>query len=244
LQDYDAQRSFSKLRTTTGHLYQHRKMLKEAEIAYRQSLVLWPGNPESLNALSGMLWERGDYDGVIKMIEPANAEDPNNFSLWRVRVFAEKRKELADEIRGLTDALEKNPKDRENTLKLIDLYTASGETNKITLVLDKTLELFRDDPGFLRKAVEYGEKNNIPAQEVAAAQMLVSTGTNSGEDYLLLARALFRNNDKTNFYPAARTAIQKGGLPMREAIFAHPLFAPWRGDEEFKKLRNPLPEKK
>ena len=239
-QDYDAQRSFSKLRTTTGHLYQHWKMLKEAEISYRQSLVLWPGNPESLNALSGMLWELGDFDGVIKLIEPANAGDPNNFPLWRLRVFAEKRKELAGEITGLADALEKNPEDRDKTLKLLELYTGTGETNKITGLLDKSVEMFPDDPGFLRKAVQFGEMNSLPAQEVAAAKKLVAAGTNSGDDYLLLARACFRNNDKTNFYSAAGTAIKKGGLPMREAVFDHPLFAPWRQENEFKKLRDPL----
>jgi tetratricopeptide (TPR) repeat protein len=239
-QDYDAQRSFSKLRTTTGHLYQHWKMLEEAEAAYRESLVLWPGNPESLNALSGMLWDRGDFAGVIKLLEPANAADPNNFPLWRMRVFAEKRKELQGEISGLSDALEKKPEDRDKTLKLLDLYTSTGETNKITGLLDKSAELFQGDLEFLRKAIQFGEMNNLPAQEVAAAQKLVAAGTNSGDDFLLLARASFRKNDKTNFYQAARTAITKGGLPMREAVFEHPLFAPWRQEEEFKKLRDPL----
>jgi len=239
--DYDAQRSFSKLRTTTGHIYQHWKMLKEAEAAYRQSLAMWPGNPESLSALNAMLWERGDFEGVIKMMEPVNAADPNNFPLWRMRVFAEKRKELEGDIRGLTDSLAKDPKDRDKTGKLLELYTSTGETNKITGLLDKSVEVFRDDPEFLRKAVQFGEMNSLPAQEVAAAKKLVAPGTNSGDDYLLLARAFFKNNDKTNFYPAARTAIRKGGLPMREAIFEHPLFAPWRQDEEFKSLHSPLP---
>ena len=239
-QDYDAQRSFSKLRTTTGHLYQHWKMLDEAETAYRQSLALWSGNPESLNALSGMLWDRGDFEGVIKLLEPANAADSNNFPLWRMRVFAEKRKELQGEITGLADALEKNPKDRDKTLKLLELYTNTGETNKITGLLDKSVELFQGDLEFLRKAVQFGEMNNLPAQEVVAAQKLVAAGTNSGDDSLLLARASFRKNDKTNYYQAARTAITKGGLPMREAVFDHPLFAPWRQEEEFKKLRDPL----
>lgn len=241
-EDFDAQRSFSKLRTTTGNLYKHWKMPKEAEIAYRQSLLLWPGNPESINGLNNLLWDRGDYDGVIKILEPANAADPNNFHLWRLRVFAEKRKELEGDIRKLTDELEKNPKDREKTEKLMELYTSTGETNKMTELLAKSVELFPDDPDFLRKAAQYGEMNNLPVQEVAAAQKLVAAGTNSADDYLLLARAFFRNNDKTNFYSAARTAIQKGGLPIREAIFDHPLFAPWREEDEFKKLKNPLPE--
>lgn len=240
LADYDAQRSFSKLRTTGGNIYRHRKMLKEAELAYRQSLLLWPGNPESLNALSGILWDRGDTEGAIKIIEAANRLDPNNFPLWRLRAFAEKRKELAGDIRDLSAALKKDPKDREKTESLLQIYTSIGETNKITELLASSVKAFHDDPEFLRQAIQIGEINNMPPQEVAAAQALVATGTNAGDDYLLLARAYFRNNDKTNFFPAARTAIEKGGLPIREAIFEHPLFAPWRKDPEFEALKNPL----
>lgn len=239
--DYDAQRSFSKLRTTGGNLYNHRKMLKEAEIAFRQSLVLWPGNPESLNTLSGILWDRGDYGGVIKLLEPANADDPNNFSLWRMRAFAEKRKELEGEICELQTDVEKSPDDRDKTGRLLELYYKTGDTNKTTELLTRAVETFQGDPDFLRTAIQYGEMSGLPAQELAAAKRLAAVGTNAGDDYLLLARAYFRNNDKTNFYSAAKVAIQKGGLPMREAIFEHPLFAPWRGEEEFKALQNPLP---
>ena len=241
-EDYDAQRSFSKLRTTTAHLYMHWKKPREAEIAFRQSLLLWPGNPESINGLNTLLWERGDYDEVIKVLEPANAADPNNFQLWRLRIYAEKRKELEGDIRKLTGDLQKNPKDREKTEKLLELYTSTGESNKIAEVLGGAADVFQDVPEFLHKAIQYAEANALPLQELALAQKLVAGGTNSADDYLLLARAFFRNNDKTHFYPTARTAIQKGGIPIQEAIFEHPLFAPWREDAEFQKLKNPAPE--
>ncbi len=246
--DFDAQRSFSKLRTTAGNIYKHWKMLKEAEYAYRQALVLWPGNPESLNAMNGMLWDRSDYDGVIKLLEPANDADPNNFPLWRMRAFAEKRKELEGDIKALQESLAKNPKDQEKTTKLLEIYYNTGETNRTSELLSRAVETFQDDPEFLRKAVEYGEINALAVPELAAAKKLVSSGTNAptnaANDYLLLARAAFKNNDKTNFYAAARMAIQLGGLPIREAIFQHPLFEPWRKDEEFQKLQSSLPGKK
>jgi hypothetical protein len=82
--------------------------------------------------------------------------------------------------------------------------------------------------------------NALPDRELDAAKMLAVVGTNAGESQLLLARAWFRNNNKTNFYATARTAIEKGGLPVREAFFSLPLFAPWREEEEFKKLQSPV----
>lgn len=238
--DFDAQRSFSKLRTTTGNLYKHRKMLKEAEAAYRQSLALWPGNPESLNALSNILWDRGDYDAVVKILEPATAADPDNFPLLRLWAFAEKRKELDGEIREVRASLEKNPKDQEKAGKLLELYSSTGDTNELSEFLSQAVETFGDNPKFLRTAAQYAEANDLPASELAAARKLVAGATNTGDDYLLLARACFRNNDKTNFYSAAKTAIEKGGLPIREAIMGYPLFTPWREEEEFKKLKAPL----
>ena len=234
--DYDAQRSFSKLRTTTGHLYRHRKMLKEAELAYRQSLILWPGNPESLNAMSTMLWDRGDFDGVIKILEAANAEDPNDMALWRLRAIAEKRKEFEGEILSARTALEKNPKDMEKAEKLLELYYSTGDTNKTSELLKTAVETFGDNPEFLLKAVQFSEANALPERELEAAKRLATAGTNAGDDLLCLACAYYRNNDKTNFYSTARTAIEKGGIPVREAIISHPLFAPWREDEDFKKL--------
>jgi tetratricopeptide (TPR) repeat protein len=235
--DFDAQRSFSKLRTTTGHLYRHRKMLKEAEIAYRQSLALWPGNPESLNAMSAMLWDRNDFDGVIQLLVPANNEDINNLGLWRLRAVAEKRKEMEISIQEVRAEVEKNPKDLEKTEKLLELYYSVGDTNKSSELLKSSLARFSDNSDFLTKAIQFSEMNVLPERELEAAKLLVAVSTNAGDSLLALARAWCRNNDKTNFYATARAAVEKGGLPVSEALFTQPVFIRWRWEEEFQKLR-------
>ena len=237
--DFDARRSFSKLRTTTANLYRHRKMMKEAEIAYRQSLVLWSGNPESLNAMSAILWERSDCDGVIRLIEVANLEDINNIGLWRLRAIAEKRKELEGEIRDARADLAKVPDDPEKTEKLLALYYTTGDTNSTSDLLASSVKQFYTNADFLKKAVRYSEMSEMPNRELDAAKMLATVATNPGDAQFLLARAWFRNNDKTNFFSAAREAVRLGGIPVREAILAEPLFAPWREDEEFKNLKSP-----
>jgi len=237
--DYDAQRSFSKLRTTTAHIYRHRKMDREAELAYRQSLVLWPANPESLNELTGILWERGDFDGSLELIKVANASDMNNMGLWRLRAIAEKRKELDGEIQVLCGELEKNPINREKTEQLLGLYHAINDTNRSSALLESSIQAFTNDEEFLVRAARFGEMSAMPKRELEAAKALALVSTNAGDANLLLCRAYFRNDDKTNFFSAARTAIEKGGLPAREALFEDPLFAPWRQEEEFQKLRGP-----
>lgn len=234
--DLDAQRSFSKLRSTSGNIYTYRKMRKEAEFAYRQALQLWSGNPDALNGLSELLWDRGDFDGVIELLSIATAADPNNFQLWRLRTMAEKRKQLEGEIHLLEATLAQQPRSREVTEKLLDLYSTVGETVRAAKLLDRALAQFREDPDFLRLAANYSDINGLLPQQLTAAKNLVLIEASNGENFLILARAAFRNNDKKTFYSAARRAIELSGLPMQEAIQQSPLFHSWKKDPEFKKL--------
>ena len=74
--DFDAQRSFSKLRQTIANIYRHRGMSVEAERAYREALALWPGNAEAhrrahLLSLGSRGFRRGDCNlrpGAGRMI--------------------------------------------------------------------------------------------------------------------------------------------------------------------------------
>jgi hypothetical protein len=53
---------------------------------------------------------------------------------------------------------------------------------------------------------------------------------------LILAKAAALNNDTDKFFPAAQSAIEKGGLPMREFIERQPLFKAMRSEPAYKKL--------
>ena len=234
--DYDAQRSFSKLRATAGNLYRHRKMEAEAERAYRGALQLWPGNGESLNALSTMLWERGDFDGVLALIQQALNADANNVALWHLFFLAEKRKELQSRITAGETALAKQPDDRKETEGLLALYAEAGDTNSVAALLGKSIPLLKNDPDFLRTAALYGQGGGLHDWEFAAATALVEVEPEAAENHLSLAKAALRSGKKTESLAAARTAVEKGGLPMREALAKSPEFEALRADPEFQAL--------
>jgi tetratricopeptide (TPR) repeat protein len=234
--DYDAQRSFSKLRASTGNLYRHRKMDAEAEQVYRQALELWPGNGESLNALNSMLWDRGDFDGVLAMLQPALDADPNNIGLWQMYFIAEKRKELQGAIAAGEEAVAKQPASVVDVQKLLELYASVGDTNKVSDLLGNSIPLLAKDAAFLRVAVEYGEAGSLPESELAAAKALVAVEPDVAENQLALARAALRNRKKEDFFAAARAAVEKGGLPMREAFTKSTEFDPVRNDPEFQAI--------
>jgi len=239
LRDYDAQRSFSKLRATAGNLYRHRKMDAEAERAYRQSLALWQGNGESLNGLSQMLWERGDFDGVIEMFNAAIEQDPNNIALWRMFLIAENRKKLQGQIAEREAALMKKPDSRDDAVALLELYSSSADEKALKACLEKSIKDFAKDPKYLRVAVDCAEASGFPVLELQAARTLAEVEPEEAENQYRLAKAAAQNNDKALCLAAAWRAIELGGLPMREGLAKAEVFDRYREDLDFQELLKP-----
>ena len=236
LKDYDAQRSFSKLRATAGNLYRHRKMDAEAERAYRQSLALWQGNGESLNGLSQMLWERGDFDGVIAMFQTAIDNDSNNIALWRMFLIAENRKKLQGQIAEREAALTKKPDSRDDAVALLELHSSSGDEKALKAFLEKSIKDFAKDPLFLKAAADCAEAAEMPALELEAARTLAAVEPEEAENQYRLAKAAAQSKDKALCLTAARRAIELGGLPMREGLAKAEVFDRYREDLDFQEL--------
>jgi tetratricopeptide (TPR) repeat protein len=234
--DFDAQRSFSKLRQTTANIYRHRGMSAQAEAAYREALALWPGNAEALVVLTSYFWDRGAFQEAIDLYDQALADDPNSIDLWRLRLYAEKRKETEGEIRALQETLAVQPASGEALRRLIQLYASVGETNKAEPLLLQAQSNFSQDADMLRFVVRYYEERGEMSKTLEPARRLTLVETSNVHNYLLLARACFVLNKKEEFYQAAQTAIRLGGPSFRNAFLNEPKFSTWKNDPEFKKL--------
>jgi tetratricopeptide (TPR) repeat protein len=234
--DFDAQRSFSKLRQSIANIYRHRKMSPEAERAYREALALWPGNAEAIALLTSYLWDRGDFEEAIALCDRALVDDPNSVDLWRLRVYAEKRKETEAEIRALRETLVSQPKSGQALRRLIELYSSVGDTNKATPLIEQVEGDFPDDADMLRFVIQYYEELGALPKTLDAARRLTLVETSNVQNYLLLARACFVLNKKEEFYEAASRAIQLGGSSLRRAFVNDPTFSRWKDDPEFKNL--------
>jgi hypothetical protein len=230
--DFDAQRSFSKLRATGGNLYRHRGMEEEAERAYRQALRLWVGNAESLTALGAMLWERGDFDGVIGLLEPALAEDPNNIGLWRMMIGSEERRKLQGEIERLEGLMAGDPGDAAAGWELLRIQAGLEDTNAVAGLIDRALEDGVDDRRFLFEASRSAGALGLSGRRLAAAQALVEADPATADHHLELAEALLGADRPDEAAAAARKAIELGGLPMREVVRRAPVFQPIREEIE------------
>jgi tetratricopeptide (TPR) repeat protein len=234
--DFDAKRSFSKLRATTGNLYRHRKMEVEAERAYRQSLQLWEGNGESISALSAMLWEREDFEGILEMLGNAAQEDPNNYSLWRMYFTAEKRQQMATRVAELHNALASGEPDEKVARELLELHSSLGDAKSLQDELEALLPKFNEHPAILRMAVRLAESAKLQKIGLDAARILVLVEPDDADNHLLLARLEIQGGQTNNAMEAARAAIMKGGLPIREALEKSKVFEPLWTLPEFESL--------
>jgi tetratricopeptide (TPR) repeat protein len=241
LKDYDARRSFSKLRQSLANIYRYRKMDKEAMAAYREAIELWPENLESILALSGYQWDQGDYDAPLRLFEKALDTDPNNFDALRLYSIAQLRQAADTEIRKLTEKLAAQPRSSETLRQLINLHDKIAETNKVKPLVERAFRDFPDDADMMRFLIEHYARVDEVAQSLEPAKRLTELESSNVNNHLLLVRAYFEKKDKEGFYKAAQRAIEVGGQGVRDAFSSEPQFVPWHKDPEFKKLLEPAP---
>jgi tetratricopeptide (TPR) repeat protein len=205
----------------------------EAERAYRQSLQLWEGSGESLSALTTMLWERRDFDGILAILGKALEEDPNNFGLWGLYFSTEKRQQMESRIAELQAVLESDQANESAARELLEIHASLGDAQALRKELDLMMPAFRENPGVLFMAASLAESAELHATGLEAARMLVVAEPDDAENQLLLARLAIREGQTNESLEAARAAVRNGGLPVREALQKLKVFEPLKGLLEF-----------
>ena len=235
-EDYDAQRSFSKLRNSTGNIYRARKMWPEAERAYRQALQLHPSNMETLVALSDILRAQKRWDEMSEIWNRALERDPANRSIQKARARVVRLREADREIAALQRDLSANPQNADAVSNLLRLYTESGQPEQAKMLLEESEKAFGDSPEFLKFAVDFCANNGQWQAGLAPARKLAVIATNDPNVLLALARFEFANRDTNAFLVSARKAIQLGGVQAKAALANDPMYAMVRGTPEFQQL--------
>ncbi len=235
-EDFDAKRSFSKLRNSTGNLYRARKMWPEAERAYRQALQLHPNNMESLIALSDILRMQKRWDEMAKIWDRAVAGDPTNRGVQKARQRVTRLREADREIEALRQELAANPQNPDAVSNLLRLYMETGQADEAKAQLEQSAAVFGDNQEFLKFAVDFCNSNGQWQAGLGPARKLAAVVTNDASVWMVLARMEFANRQMQSFLEAARKAIQLGGMQAKSGIANDPLYGMIRGTPEFRAL--------
>jgi tetratricopeptide (TPR) repeat protein len=234
--DFDAKRSFSKLRNSTGNIYRYRRMWAEAERAYRQALQLHPNNMESLVALSDILRAQKRWDEMAAIWDRAIEGDPNNRSVRKARQRVTRLREADREIAALQRELSADPRNPDVVSNLLRLHMETGMPDRARLQLEDSAAAFGDDPEFLKFAVDFCNSSGLWQAGLGPARRLVQAMPGDAGARLALARFEFANREMNAFLETAREAVRLGGLPARAALANDPMYAMVRGTPEFQQL--------
>jgi cytochrome c-type biogenesis protein CcmH/NrfG len=235
-EDFDAKRSFSKLRNSTGNIYRARRMWAEAERAYRQALQLHPNNMESLVALSDILRAQKRWDEMAEIWDRAIDGDPNNRAVGKARARVTRLREADREISALQGELAANPQNPEVVSNLLRLYMETGQPDLARQQLEQSAQAFGDNPEFLKFAVDFSNNNGQWQAGLGPARKLANVMSNDAGVWLALARFEFANREMNSFLESARRAVQIGGIQAKSALANDPMYAMVRGTPEFQQL--------
>ena len=192
-------------------------MSAEAERAYREALALWPGNPEAIAALTFYLWDRGAFDEAIELYDAALEDDPDSIDLWRLRTYAEKRKETAGEIRALAKGWPIN-QNRGEALRMVDYVFQRGRNKQGRPSAPAGASRFSRGRGYARFVLRYYEERGELAKTLETGPTSHPCGDFKRPQLSSACTGVLRAEQKEEFYEAARDAIRLGGPSLRKAF--------------------------
>ena len=191
LHDDDAQKSFSKLRSSIAGVYAWRlnpdpricppeyrpkneaetqRLLKETDFAFRQAFAFCPYSPEAVFRYCQLLLQLRRFDDALLISETCAKLDPYN---GQVRGLIETIKQYKQSSAGIDqartaiqqmeEALHKNPTDFQTAFNLAGAYLQFQQTNRAIQILDGVLNSPKADVNALRGLLQaFTSFDNLP----------------------------------------------------------------------------------
>lgn len=265
VRDDQAQKAFSKLRSSIGGVYAWRvndpnnrsplvqqRMQKEADFAFRQAFAFCPYSPEAVFRYVNLLLQFSRIDDALIVARTCLKLDPYNAQVLdlvtRLESFQKQQGEFTSSQQNIS-AIEKNVKDNptniQAALNLAAMYLQMQQQEKAVGVLDSILAPEKVEANaVLAVAQAYAQMGNFAKLE-NTLEKLVKVSPESAEAWYDLA-ALRATMGKTNESLAAlRQAIElstkrRQGDPkardLKTEAAADGRFAAFRDSPDFKAL--------
>lgn len=133
--DYDARKTFSKLRSANAGLYVARRMFEEAEHGFKQAIALYPLSPEANFRLADTYLQQLRFADAERVIEDFLRHDPRND---KVTAFLEQIRGLkkTDERRRELEAMLSRDGDLNKAMELLTVYRAMNMTERLDSLAD------------------------------------------------------------------------------------------------------------
>ena len=137
--DTDAQKTFSKLRSAIGGVYANRRLVAEAEYAYKQAQRLCAESPEASFRCAQLYMELGQVDKAIETLKALEELDPLNVKIKEARHQLEGAKKAREDIVNLEAARRTDPRNIQLFMQLAQAYARAGQFDRIVALCDTSL---------------------------------------------------------------------------------------------------------
>ncbi len=244
VRDDDAQKAFSKLRSSIGaSIYQwrsanshstaeHTRVNKEAEFALKQSFAYCPYSPEAVFHLLNQLLGEGRVDDGLLVLNTCHLLDPYNDQINDMIVRLKNSKNGG----GANDQLRQFFAQAERALE-------AKQTNAALQMLDQLLNYPVPDPGVLVDVANvYLRLGDLARSEQAIKKLTVAV-PNSSEPWYNLAIIQAHRGENTDAIASLKKALELNPaelkespkmMNLREYVYKDPNFARLRQTPEFK----------
>jgi tetratricopeptide (TPR) repeat protein len=236
IRDINARKSFSKLRSALAGWYVNRNRLAEAEIAFRESIDLYPLSPEACFRLAHLYRHQSRLTEAREVIAALLEGDSRNEGVAEFHAQLENMERMDMRRQEIEAGMGEEATALETILELAELY--------VHLQLPRQFHnlaagLLQDDsiplPAYQRIGQLAAASQNVGIYQFALERQLVREPRSPA--VLIDLAALFVATDRADdAMPRLRQAIQFGGMPVIEAIRMDERFAPLHERNEFRML--------
>jgi tetratricopeptide (TPR) repeat protein len=266
VRDDDAQKAFSKLRSSIGGIYawrvsnaktpvEQQRMLREAEFAFRQSFAFCPYSPEAVYRYVNLLAGVGRFQDALLIATTCEKLDPYNTqvaSLVRQLEDLSRGRTTVDLLRQQIAQLEvsyqANPANFSNALLLASAYGTLQQTSRAVEILDKIVGDTNADVNVLLNAANfYVQLNQAAGLEVVLRRVIQAVPANPEAWYDLSAvqASLGKNTEAIGALRRClelntqRLATNPAAKDLHALAATDARFTALRTDPEFQKLFAP-----
>jgi thioredoxin-like negative regulator of GroEL len=207
VRDDQAQKAFSKLRSSIGGIYAWRigdpnnrnpvvqqRMIKEAEFAFKQAFAFCPYSPEAVFRYVNLLLGMRRFEDAYTIASTSLKLDPYNSQLiGLVKNLQDIRRQQAEgggpppgpaqpqlSFEQMEQSVREHPDDFQAAFTLAGNYLAAGQTNRALPILEQVLNNPKVNGPALRALVEiYSTINNTAGLESVVAKLKPQLQTNA-----------------------------------------------------------------
>jgi tetratricopeptide (TPR) repeat protein len=246
--DDNAQKAFSKLRSSIGGVYawrfnnskspaEQQRMIKEADFTFKQAFAYCPFSPEAVYRYVNLLLSMGRLDDAILIVRTCLKLDPYNDSI----------KNLLSQVEGMKkSSATPQPNPIQSRLAEAVRLIQSNQPGEAVPILDQLMaDPKADSPTLMGVAQAFVQLNMIPKAELTVQRVVQITpdnpeawynlgGLQAAQGKIIATQAL----QKAFALSAERLKKDPKAINLREHAKNDQNLAPIRNTPEFQKLMN------